>query len=580
MKNKDIHYLKRYWACLRVYKGLLALAFVLIPLLTVVHLMQPYLLKVGIDTYILTKDISGLYKLSMSFAVVVVLEFIFRSMQSYLFQYIGQKTVTAMRSDLFRHILSLSSSYFDQTPVGQMTTRLTSDMESLNESFSSGMVTLLSDLLIVVSIIGVMFYLNAPLTCVVLVFVPLIVVVLNFFRKKLRSYFARMRDTMGHLNALLQEQLQGVHVIQMFRRESKNDQEFEQYNREFRKTVIASVSYDAILYSFVEALSSVVIAVLIWAVFDDYLGGSAITLGLLVAFIDYVQKLFAPLKDLSSKFTFLQNALASLEKIFGAFDVDEHILSGKKSIENFSGDIRFEKVHFAYPGYEDKPILKDISFEMKPKQVVALVGPTGSGKTSVSRLISRLYDGYEGQIFLDNVEIRELNLAQLRSKIAVVLQDLYMLSRSVAFNITLGNPHITKEQMIHAAELAQVDTFIRKLPQGYETLLDHKNNSLSQGEAQLISFARALASDAPIVLFDEATSSVDSINEQLIQRSVDNLLKKKTVLVIAHRLSTIQKADLILALKDGKIIERGTHEELLAIDGFYAKLFKMQFGHL
>ncbi len=580
MAKTNLAYLLRFWMYLKRYRFGLMLAFVLIPLLTVMHLWQPYLLKLGIDQYMMQEDLDGLYGLSILFGLAVVLEFVFRSVQSYLFQYIGQKTVSHIRSDLFKHIQSLSLSYFDRTPLGEMTSRLTSDVESLNESFSSGMVTLLSDLLILIGIFGMMLYLNAKLALISICFVPFIIVLMNFIRVQMRHLFNRIRNTTGTLNAFLQEQLQGVLMIQLFQRESVQEAMFEDANRRYRHVVMKSVSYDAVLYSLIESMSFVVIAVLLWYGLSGELKANGITLGLLVAFIDYTYKLFAPLKDLSSKFTILQHALAALEKIFGAFDVKEHILDGDKSLAHVEGRIHFRDVSFAYRGHEDKPILKKISFDMQPGQVVAIVGPTGAGKTTISRLISRLYEGYEGQITLDGVNVKEIRLNDLRRNIAAVLQDVYLLSRSIAFNITMGDERISREAMIAAAKLAQAHEFIERLPQGYETVLNAKNVALSQGEAQLISFARALTSPAPIVLLDEATASVDSLNEQKIQAGIEQLLKKKTALVIAHRLSTIQKADHILALKDGAIVEQGSHEELMVLNGFYAKLFRMQFMHL
>ncbi|NQY73176.1 MAG: ABC transporter ATP-binding protein [Candidatus Margulisbacteria bacterium] len=577
--QQDKDYLIRYWQYLKKYKRLLSVSLILIPCITGFHLVQPYLLKVGIDDYITQGNLTGLSRVALFFGMAVVGEFICRALQSFLFQYVGQKTISTLRVDLFRHVSHLSSSYFDKTPKGIITSRLTSDVESLNESFSSGLVTLVGDVLTLIGILVFMSILSLKLTLVTVVFVPPLILIINFFRVKLRFYYTAIRVTVGKITASLQEQLQGVEIVQLFSRESKNYHHFKDLNKAYRKAVLGSVYFDALLYSIVEAMSSIVIAVMLWYGFAQHLN-SAITIGVLVAFIDYIQKFFQPLKELSTKFAVLQQALAALEKIFGTFDIQEHIPSGSLTLPDSKGHMIFKEVSFAYPGHEDKPILKNVSLELNVGSVTALVGPTGSGKTTVGRLMSHLYTGYSGHILLDNHPIQDLDLAFLRSQIAHVSQDIQLFSGSIAFNITMGNPKVSTEAAIDAAKRVQAHDFIQKFPDGYDTVLTHQGGALSLGQAQLISFARALACPSPIILLDEATANVDSLSERLIQKATELIFSQKTVLVIAHRLSTIQKADHIYAMKDGEILEEGSHKALMAKDGFYAKLFQLQFSHL
>ena len=447
-------------------------------------------------------------------------------------------------------------------------------MEALNESFSSGLVTLIGDLLTFVGIIIFMFLLSPPLTGVTLLVIPPLAFLSNFFRKKLRYYFQQIRSNLSTLNTRLQEDLNGIDMIQIFERRDRNLTQFKHTNNRYRLANIGSVTYDALLYSLIEALSSIMVAIMIWYGWGQY-HQDMVTIGLLVAFIEYINRLFQPLKELSNKFAILQHALVALERIFGTLNVSNHISSGQTSLTTVQGSICFKNISFAYPGHEDKPILKDLSFSVKPGQVLALVG---SGKTTVARLLTRLYTGYTGAITIDNHDITTLTTTSLREQIATVTQDIHLFSDTVNFNIGLNNPAISKDDIIQAAKLTQAHDIILSLPNGYETRLQQQGQQLSVGQAQLISLARAMASHAPILLLDEATASIDSLSEKLIQKAIQSLLKEKTVIVIAHRLSTIQKADKILALKDGEIIESGTHDELIQQDGFYKRLYQLQFS--
>lgn len=578
-RRRDFEYLMRFWTYLRNFKGLLSLALLLVPLVSVFQLVQPLLIKRGIDVNIANKDIAGLQYTALLFGLCVLLELICRATQSYLFQSIGIRSVTEVRDDLFRHILKQSSSYFDKTPVGRLTTRVTSDIEALNETLSSGLITLLTDILTLVGIVSLMFYLSVKLTIVTLVAVPVLFLIVNYFKSRLRVYYNDIRSALAKVNAYLQEQLDGYVIVQLFERERFNYQRFTEVNEEYKQANLNSIKFDSLLYSVIEAISTIVIALMLWYGFGELLD-ETITLGLLVAFIDYIRKFFLPLRELSSKFAILQAALAALEKIFDAFNLNHIVPEGSKNPPEHTGAISFEGVSFSYPGHENKPVLKDVSFHIQPGEVVAVVGPTGSGKSTLTSLLTRLYTGYTGSICIDGVELSELSNQALRERVSIVLQDVSLFSKDIFFNITLGNPNISPENVKKAAEMVQAASFIERLPGDFHYELQNKGSNLSSGQAQLISFARALAQDSPLIILDEATASVDSMSERTIQDAIEEILKRKTVLVIAHRLSTIKSADRILAMRDGQVVETGTHQQLIEQGGFYAKLFQMQYAHL
>ena len=572
---QDKAYLLSYWRYLKQYRLLLCVGLCLIPLITLCHLLQPYIIKVVIDDAIPNSDLTTVYWMTVLFGSCVVFEFLIKSTQAYLFQYVGLKTVTEIRKDLFAHILNLSSTYYDKTPVGVLSTRLTSDIESLNDSFASGLVTLLADLLTLIGILIAMYLLSPSLTVVTLAVVPPLLLIVNFFRIKLRHYYDLIRSTIGKMNAYIQEQFQGVAVLQLFAQEKHKATHYDSINKSYLNYTVRSVSYDALLYSIVESMNSILIALMIYYAWGQH-QQSLLTLGVLVAFIDYIQKFFTPLKEVSTKFAILQQALAALEKIFGTFDINDTVRYGNKRLSNFQGHLSFKNVSFAYPGHEDKQILNDISFSAKPGEMIAIVGPTGSGKSSIMRLLCRLYEGYSGTISLDDTDILSLEKPSIDAAFSIVNQDVKVFSESVLFNVSMGNESISRERVKWACQLVNLDELISSYPNGYDTILGPGAVVLSQGQAQLLSFARALASYSPILLLDEATAAVDSLTEKKIQSALEVLFKEKTSIVIAHRLSTIQNANQILTLHKGKIIERGTHEELIEKKGFYQHLFSFK----
>ena len=576
MNTTDKAHLSKYVKYLKKYPVQLWISIALIPTITAITVLQPYLIKVGIDHHIIKKDWPGLIPITLLFGACVVIEFLSKAIQSYLFAYIGQKSVSDIRRDLFSHILKLPSHFFDQTPLGIITARLTNDIETLNESIASGLVTLIGDLLTLISIIVMMFLLSPKLTLITLCIIPILFLIVNHFRIVLRDAFNKSRTLIGKKTGYLQEQIQGISTIQLFQREYQNFQEYKVMNKAYKESVVKAVTYDALLYSIIEALSSIVIAGLIWVACGSP-QTSIISLGLLIAFIEYIRKFFTPLKELSTKFVTLQHALSALEKIFNTFSIETEKETGTQTLSSPKGHIQLKNIHFSYPGEDQKPVLNGVSFELTPGSVVAIVGSSGSGKTTLSKLLLRLYTPTSGSITLDGIPIQNLTLKNLREQFSTVTQEIYLLPETIAFNIGFNQPGITQDDIQNAAKAVGVHDLIQKLPNGYNTWINTSNHQLSKGEAQLITLARVLCAKAPIVLMDEATASVDTIWEKKIEKAVQTILQKKSVLVIAHRLSTIQKVGTILAMRDGQIIETGSHEQLMDQKGFYYALFNMQF---
>lgn len=579
MKILRREHIEFFWKYIKIHKKLLILSIIVVPFLSAMHLCQPYIVKMGIDNYIFSKELKGLYFLSIIFVFVVMMEFLLRSLQSYIFQYIGQRTVSRMRRDLFEHIQELPLSHFDDSSLGESSSSVISDMQALNESLSSGIVTLLSDLLIFIGILGMMFYLNVSLSLIFIVSIPLIFLVINFIRKRMKRLFFLIREKMSTINGLLQENLQGSLVIQLFEKEESFEGLLKDASVEYRHVVMRSVGYDSVLFSFIEMMMFVVIAIFLWFCFKGSFAGEGISLGVLVAFIDYTYKLFSPLKDFSGKWTVLQHALAALQRIFRAFEKEKEKNEGLVRLTELEGKVSFKNVSFCYNLKNTSSVLKNVSFDISPGQSVAIVGPSASGKTTIMRLILRLYSGYSGKIFLDNCDIQKIDIYSLRKNISVILQEQSLFPSSVAFNITLGKDSISTQKMQKCAKMVHVHDFIQSLPKGYDTVLD-QNNVLSQGQSQLISMARVLAHSPKIVLMDEPMASLDSYHETIVQKGIREILKNKTTFVIAHRLSTVQQVDKILVVKHGQIVEEGNHLELMALGGFYRRLFNMQFKNM
>ena len=477
---------------------------------------------------------------------------------------------------IFRHVQNLALKFFDKTPIGRLVTRTTNDVESLNELFSSGIVMVFSDVFIIIWILVFMFFMDIPLTLVTLSVLPVLIYGTFLFRKKVRDSYRDVRFHLARLNSYMQEHITGMNIVQIFNKQKQELKKFSSINDDFKETNIKSILYYAVFYPTVEFLSSIAIGLIIW-----YGGGEIIqntlTLGVLFAFIQYTEMFFRPIRDLSEKYNIMQTAMASSERIFKLLDNETFINNpaNPRNLTDVKGEIEFKNVWFAYN--EEDYILKDISFKINPGETVAIVGATGAGKSSIINILSRFYDINKGSILVDGIDIRELDKRELRKHISMVLQDVFLFSGTITSNISMSNDSIPHEKIMESARTVGADKFINSLPQKYNEIVKERGATLSVGQKQLISFARALAYNPQILILDEATSSVDTETEILIQEAIHKLLVGRTAIVIAHRLSTIQNADNIIVLHKGEIRETGTHQELLAKRGIYYKLYQLQF---
>ena len=540
-----------------------------------IDLVGPYLTKVAIDRHIAKGDAAGLAQVARLFLLTLVLAFGVRFLQTYIMQMTGQRIMQDMRRDIFAHLQRLHVGYFDRNPVGRLMTRVTTDVDAVNELFTSGVVTVFGDLFTLLGIMGVMLALDLRLALVTFAVLPLFFLLTDWFRRGARQSFRDTRKWVARINAFLQENLSGMSVLQLFRREARNRAAFAEINRKHYDANMTAIFYYAVFYPMIELLAAIATALIL-----VYGGGrvleAGLTLGALVAFIQYSERFWRPISDLSEKFNLLQAAMAASERIFGLLDTVPQVVSppGAKRAERAQGRVSFEGVSFAYG--DGPPVLTDIDFAVEPGKSVALVGATGAGKSSIISLLMRFYDVGQGRVTVDGKDVREWDLESLRSSMALVLQDVHLASGTIASNIRLGS-EIPIERVRAAAEAVAASRFIEKLPQGYDTAVRERGATLSVGQKQLLSFARALAHDPRVLILDEATSSVDTETEQLIQAALAVLMQGRTAIVIAHRLSTVQNVDEILVLHKGRIRERGTHQELLARRGMYWKLYELQY---
>jgi len=575
-KAYDARLMARMLRYLQPYWKLLAVSFSFLLLHTATQLLGPYITKVAIDRYIAHQDVGGLDRMALAYLGVALLGFIFHFVQTYTTEYTGQRAMHDLRMEIFTHLQKQDMAYFDRNPVGRLMTRTINDVETLNELFSTGVVGLLGDLFIVFGIAGAMLWLNWQLALVCLAAFPLILYLSRFYRRRAREVYRESRLILARLNAGLQENIAGVATIQAFGQEEKMYRRFQEINLGYRNVLLRSVRYNAVFFPIIEIFSALTIGLLLW-----YGGGlvvqNVVEAGVIVAFIQYIQRMYHPIRDLAEKYNIMQAAMASSERVFTLLDTAETIKNPArpKSVERMRGEIEFKNVWLSYrPG---EPVLKDISFHIRPGEKVALVGATGGGKTSIISALCRFYDIDRGAILIDGVEIREWDKQALRRQLGLVLQDVFLFSGDIATNITLGDARIDENRVLDAARRAQIAPFIERLPGGYQDEVQERGSTLSQGQRQLLSFARALAFDPRILILDEATSSVDTETELLIQAALEELLKERTALIIAHRLSTIKSADRILVVHKGEIWEQGSHEELLVQGGLYARLYDLQY---
>jgi ATP-binding cassette subfamily B multidrug efflux pump len=544
--------------------------------------LRPYLMMIAIDKHIVKNDFSGLIPIIAMLLGSVILQSLIQYAQAILTQWIGQQTIYDLRKEIFDHLEILSLRFFDRNPIGRLVTRLTSDVEVLNELFSSGIIMVFADVFVIIWIFVFMFMTNWKMALIVSLVFPLLIGATAVFRKKARESYREVRLLVARINSFLNEHVSGMITVQLFGREAQVYKQFEKINQDHADANIRSIFYYAVFYPGVEFLSSLTIALIVWyggslVVGHNILVSDVITIGSLIAFIQYTEQFFRPIRDLADKYNILQGAMASSERIFQLLD-DDHIIELPDNLESLTkvdGEIEFDHVWFAYNGSDF--VLKDISFSVKPGQTVAFVGATGAGKSSITNLLTRFYEYQKGTIRIDGRDIRTIEPSSLRRHIAIVLQDVFLFSADVETNITLGSEHVTSQRAREAAETVGAADFISRIPEGYHAQVKERGAILSVGQKQLISFARALAHDPSILILDEATSSIDTESELLIQGAIEKLLKGRTSIVIAHRLSTIQKADKIIVLHHGEIREQGTHDELVKQNGIYRTLYELQY---
>ncbi len=572
----DATLLRRLVRYLRPYRWLATGAVLLLLLQSGLALVGPRLTEQALDVAIPGKDIGLLGLLAGLYVATLLLELTAEYGGLLLTTFVGQRVMYDLRMEIFAHLQRLSVSYFDGNPVGRLMTRVTSDVETLNELFSSGVVTIFGDVFTLLAIMAMMLLIDVKLALVTFAVIPLVWLTAAIFRRSVRDAFRDIRYRLARLNAYLQERLSGMRVVQLFGREEASAERFAELNREHLAAHLRSITVYAIFFPVVEVLTAVAMALLLWYGGLRVLDGT-LTVGILAAFIQYTRRFFQPLQDLSEKFNLLQSAMASSERVFALLDEPVTVpepASPRPLPRPLRGEVRFEGVWFRYSA--DGPwVLRDVSFVASPGKTVALVGHTGAGKTTVVNLLLRFYDPDRGRITVDGVDIRELSTADLRSAIGFVQQDLFLFTGDILHNLTLGAP-IAADAARRAAERVGADRFIERLPSGYGHRLGERGRNLSVGERQLLSFARALALDPRILVLDEATSSVDAEAEAQIQRAIAELMAGRTSLVVAHRLSTILHADEILVMHHGEIRERGTHRELLAAGGLYERLYQLQ----
>jgi len=575
-KAYDTRLARRLYGYLRPNRKYMLLATLALLASSACQLAGPYLIKVALDNYITPGVFEGFWKLLTLYLVIIGLDFLFRFFQVYLTNYLGQKTMYDLRMSLFRHMQNLSLSFFDRNPVGRLVTRATSDVEALNQLFSTGLVTVIGDLAMIFGIMIVMLWLNLKLALVTFSILPVLLAVTFYFRRKMRLGFRLVRTRIARINSYLQEALSGMMIIQLFNRQEKSRLGFDELNQDHTQAHLYTVFYYALFFPLIELIAAISMAIILWYGGIRVMEGT-LTFGVLVAFIQYVEKFYKPISDLSEKYNIFQAAMAASERIFGLLDTRESIENPSSPVyrDRLAGKVVFRDVHFAYN--QDEPVLKGVSFEALPGEKIAIVGATGAGKTTIINLLSRFYDPQQGEILLDGLDIRELDKTWLRANIGLALQDVLIFSGTVKSNIALGRKKPSLRRIIAAAEAVGALEFIEKLPGGFDHELTERGSNLSAGQRQLLSFARVMYKNPRILVLDEATSNVDSHTEHLIQQALEKLTVRRTSLIVAHRLSTIRRVDRIIVMHHGRIVETGTHKELLERKGIYFNLYQLQY---
>ncbi len=584
-KGFDISLMKRLMSYAKPFTSLLILSFVMILLATVVDLARPWMIKIAVDDFISPATsissitaIEGVRRIVMFLFALMVAGFFFNYLQVYVLSYVGQRVIHNMRTTLYDKVMNLPLSFFDKNPTGRLVTRLTNDMENLNELYTSVLVSFFKDVFLLLGIIIMMVRLDLKVSFIVFLTIPIIVFVSVIFRNKSRKAYRRVRTKLAVINSSLSENISGMRIIQIFAQEQRKKEEFAKYNESHLDASMKELFVFAIFRPSMDLIYSLGLALLIWFAGGAVLKGQ-MPFGVLFAFISYLEQFFQPINDLSEKFNIMQSAMASSERIFQL--MDEPITKNVSDTEHIklpeiTGRIEFENVWFSYASDEDW-VLRDVSFVISPGQTIAFVGSTGSGKTTIISLIARLYEIQKGRILIDSVDIRDIPPSHLRSQVSAVLQDVFLFTGDIRSNIRLDNEAITDENIEDAAKFVNADRFINRLPKSYEAHVEENGATFSSGERQLLAFARAIAYNPKILILDEATSNIDTQTELLIQDAITKVIQNRTTIVVAHRLSTIQHADNIIVLHKGKIREMGKHDDLLGQKGLYHNLYLLQY---
>ncbi|MEP0984530.1 ABC transporter ATP-binding protein [Ekhidna sp.] len=571
----DLSVLRRLFAFAKPYIGVFYFLVFLTIALSIAGPLRPLLIQQAIDNNVAKGDYPGLVNMIMLLVGLLVIQAIVQYLHTYYSGWLGQNIIKDIRIKLYRHIQSLKLSFFDKTPIGRLVTRNISDIETLAEVFSTGIAGIIADVMQLLVILGFMFWMDWSLTLVSLSLLPILLFATYIFKEKVKVAFKEVRAAVSNLNSFVQEHITGMNIVQIFNSEKREFEKFKEINKEHRKANIRSVLYYATYFPVAEVIQAAGIGLIVW-----YGGGQMVQgnmeFGMLIAFILYLQMFFRPIRMIADRFNTLQMGIVSSNRILDLLDNNDHIQdNGDFAPDHVNGKVKFDKVWFAY--VEEDYVLKDISFDVDQGEMIALVGATGAGKSSVINLLSRFYEINKGNIYVDGTDVREYDLDNLRDHIAVVLQDVFLFSDSIYNNITLRNPDISREKVREAAEMVGALSFIEKLPGGFDYNVMERGATLSVGQRQLISFVRAMVYDPKIIVLDEATSSVDTETEELIQTAIQKMMHGRTSIVIAHRLSTIQNAKQILVMDKGEIVERGDHDQLLEKEGFYAQLHQMQY---
>ncbi len=565
--------LKLAWPYRKAFIAAGLLAVVLAPL----AIMRPWLVQLMVDNYIFRSDILGLTRMTVIFVAVLLVHATMQYFFVFTSNFLGQSVIRDLRVKVFQHITRLRLTYFDRTPIGTSTTRTINDIETINTVFSQGVITMVADLLTVFAVLAVMLATSWRLTLICLTTMPLLILASYIFKEKVKVAFQRVRKQISRMNAFLQERITGMRIVQIFNAEQQERDNFKKINREYTQANLNSILYYAVFFPVVEIISAASLGLMVWWGARGVVSGAEVTLGALVAFPMYLNMLFRPIRMIADKFNTLQMGLVASERVFNTLDRDEKIKDeGALAPDRVDGKVEFDRVFFAYNACDY--VLRDLSFRIEPGETLAIVGGTGSGKTTIINTLNRFYEIQKGQIRVDDIPIQEYQLAALRNRIALVLQDVFLFSGTVMENITLLDESISREKVIEAAKTIGAHEFIEKLPGAYDYRVMERGATLSMGQRQLISFVRALVFDPDILILDEATSSIDPETESVIQFAIETLIAKRTSIIIAHRLSTIRHADNILVLDHGEIKELGSHQELLKLEGgHYRALYEKQF---